>query len=94
MGWERVNAGGNSIPQAISSASRLISVSSISVRWLVQAGVYPRSMMKSRQRSQPSTQFKNDKTMDAVREKFGDAAVVRGRGFGTKLDRQGPSKVE
>ena len=33
-----------------------------------------------------------DKAVDAVREKFGDGAIVRGRGFGVKLDRQGPSK--
>ena len=32
--------------------------------------------------------------LDAVREKFGDDAIVKGRGFGTKLDRQGPPKVE
>ena len=35
-----------------------------------------------------------DEALDAVREKFGDDAIVRGRGFGTKLVRQGPSKVE
>ena len=35
-----------------------------------------------------------DKALDAVRDKFGDDAIVRGRGFGTKLVRQGPSKVE
>ncbi len=35
-----------------------------------------------------------DGALDAVREKFGDEAIVRGRGFGTKLVRQGPSKVE
>ena len=35
-----------------------------------------------------------DKAMDAVRDKFGDDAIVKGRGFGTKLERQGPSKVE
>ena len=37
---------------------------------------------------------KIDKALDAVREKFGDDAIVKGRGFGTKLERQGPSKVE
>ena len=37
---------------------------------------------------------KVDKALDAVREKFGEDAIVRGRGFGTKLVRQGPSKVE
>ena len=37
---------------------------------------------------------KIDKALDAVREKFGEDAIVRGRGFGTKLVRQGPSKVE
>ena len=37
---------------------------------------------------------KIDKALDAVRDKFGDDAIVRGRGFGTKLVRQGPSKVE
>ena len=35
-----------------------------------------------------------DKALDAVRDKFGEEAIVRGRGFGTKLARQGPSKVE
>ena len=35
-----------------------------------------------------------DKALDAVRDKFGEDAIVRGRGFGTKLVRQGPSKVE
>ena len=35
-----------------------------------------------------------DKALDAVREKFGDDAIVRGRGFGVKLTRQGPSKTE
>ena len=34
------------------------------------------------------------KALDAVREKFGDDAIVKGRGFGTKLEQQGPSKVE
>ena len=37
---------------------------------------------------------KIDKALDAVRDKFGDDAIVRERGFGTKLVRQGPSKVE
>ncbi|MDE2667677.1 MAG: DNA polymerase IV [Acidobacteriota bacterium] len=41
-----------------------------------------------------STQSKVDKALDAVREKFGGDAVVKGRGFGIKLERQGPSKVE
>ena len=35
-----------------------------------------------------------DDAMDAVREKFGDDAIVRGRGFGARLVRQGPSKVD
>ena len=35
-----------------------------------------------------------DEALDAVRGKFGDDAIVRGRGFGTGLVRQGPSKVE
>lgn len=35
-----------------------------------------------------------DKALDAVRERFGDDAIVRGRGFGVKLVRQGPSKTE
>ena len=35
-----------------------------------------------------------DKALDAVRDRFGDDAIVRGRGFGSKLRRQGPSKVE
>ena len=37
---------------------------------------------------------KIDRALDAVRDKFGEDAIVRGRGFGTKLVRQGPSKVE
>ena len=37
---------------------------------------------------------KIDGALDAVREKFGDDAIVRGRGFGTTLVRQGPSKVD
>ncbi len=40
------------------------------------------------------TEGKVDKALDAVREKFGEDAVRRGRSFGTKLRRQGPSKVE
>ena len=35
-----------------------------------------------------------DKALDAVRDRFGDDAIVRGRGFGVKLERQGPSKVD
>ena len=35
-----------------------------------------------------------DKALDAVREKFGEDAIVKGRGFGTRLVRQGPSKAE
>jgi DNA polymerase-4 len=35
---------------------------------------------------------KVEEALDAVRAKFGDEAVVKGRGFGTKLIRQGPSK--
>ena len=35
-----------------------------------------------------------DEALDAVRGKFGDDAIVRGRGFGRKLVRQGPSKIE
>ncbi len=35
-----------------------------------------------------------DKAVDAVRDRFGDDAIVKGRGFGTKLERQGPSKAE
>ena len=35
-----------------------------------------------------------DRALDTVREKFGDEAIVKGRGFGTTLQRQGPSKVE
>ncbi|MCY3791928.1 MAG: DNA polymerase IV [Gemmatimonadetes bacterium] len=35
-----------------------------------------------------------DDVLDALRERFGEEAVVRGRGFGVKLARQGPSKVE
>ena len=35
-----------------------------------------------------------DKVLDAVRDRFGDDAIVRGRGFGTRLKRQGSSKVD
>ena len=33
-----------------------------------------------------------DKAVDALRDRFGEDAIVRGRGFGTRLVRQGPSK--
>ena len=32
--------------------------------------------------------------MDVVRDRFGDDAIVKSRGFGTKLSRQRPSKVD
>ena len=32
--------------------------------------------------------------LDTVREKFGDDAIVRGRGFGKTLVRQGPSRLD
>ena len=35
-----------------------------------------------------------DGALDAVRDRFGDDAIVRGRGFGTRLSRQGPSRAE
>lgn len=35
-----------------------------------------------------------DQVMDNIRDKFGTRAVIRGRGFGVSLQRQGPSKVE
>ena len=35
-----------------------------------------------------------DDVLDALRDRFGDDAVVRGRGFGVRLAQQGPSKVE
>ena len=35
-----------------------------------------------------------DDVLDELRDRFGDDAVVRGRGFGVRLARQGPSKVE
>ena len=41
-----------------------------------------------------STETPVDQALDSVREKFGEAAIVKGRGFGVKLKRQGPSKVE
>ena len=34
-----------------------------------------------------------DEALDAVREKFGEDAIARGRGLGVKLVRQGPSKT-
>ncbi|MEM7120182.1 MAG: DNA polymerase IV [Pseudomonadota bacterium] len=36
---------------------------------------------------------KVEAALDAVRERFGEEAVVKGRGFGTKLVRQGPAKT-
>ena len=35
-----------------------------------------------------------EKVVDAVRERFGDAAIVKGRGFGVELARQGPAKED
>ncbi|MCY4004226.1 MAG: DNA polymerase IV [Rhodospirillales bacterium] len=35
-----------------------------------------------------------DDMLDALRDRFGDNAIVRGRGFGVKLARKGPPKVE
>ena len=35
-----------------------------------------------------------DQVMDNIQDKFGTKAVIRGRGFGVSLQRQGPSKVE
>ena len=35
-----------------------------------------------------------DEAMDAVRDRFGDDAIVRGRGFGVKLECRGPSKAD
>ena len=35
-----------------------------------------------------------DDVLDGLRDRFGDDAVVRGRGLGVRLARQGPSKVE
>ena len=35
-----------------------------------------------------------DDVLDALRDRFGDEAIVRGRGLGVRLARQGPSKVE
>ena len=37
---------------------------------------------------------KLDDVLDALRDRFGDESIVRGRGFGVRLARQGPSKVE
>ena len=35
-----------------------------------------------------------EKVVDAVRERFGDAAIVKGRGFAVQLARQGPAKED
>ena len=35
-----------------------------------------------------------DRALDSVRERFGDAAIAKGRGFGVKLRRQGPAKLD
>ncbi|MGY8997795.1 MAG: hypothetical protein ACKVH7_15235, partial [Alphaproteobacteria bacterium] len=40
------------------------------------------------------TESKVEQALDAVREKFGEAAVMKGRGFGKKVDPQGPSKAD
>ena len=37
---------------------------------------------------------KVDEVLDEVRGRFGDSALLRGRGLGVELKRQGPSKVE
>lgn len=42
----------------------------------------------------PSGDGPVDRVMDNIQEKFGAKAVIRGRGFGVSLQRQGPSKVE
>ena len=34
-----------------------------------------------------------DVVLDALRDRFGDDAIVRGQGFGVRLARQGPSQV-
>ena len=49
-------------------------------------------MISSANSARPGS--KVDKALDAVRERFGEKAIVKGRGFGIKLNRQGPSKVE
>ena len=41
-----------------------------------------------------SSGSKIDKAVDAVRDRYGDDAIARGHGFITKLDRQGPSKID
>ena len=35
-----------------------------------------------------------DDMVDALRDRFGEEAIVRGHGFGAELARQGPSKME
>ena len=40
------------------------------------------------------TESKVEQALDAVREKFGEAAVMKGRGFGKKVEPQGPSKAD
>ena len=39
-------------------------------------------------------QSRIDRAVDAVRDRFGDDAIVKGHGLGAKLVRQGPSKLE
>ena len=41
-----------------------------------------------------SSGSKIDKAVDAVRDRYGDDAIARGHGFITKIDRQGPSKID
>ena len=63
----------------------------IGVHDLVEAGQFVQGELFG---GAGSTQGKVEKALDAVREKFGGDAIVKGRGFGIKLERQGPSKVE
>jgi DNA polymerase IV len=43
-------------------------------------------------RSPAASSGKVEKALDALREKFGDEAVIKGRGFGAKAEGQGPTK--
>jgi len=43
-------------------------------------------------RSPDASNGKVEKALDALREKFGEEAVIKGRGFGSKAEGQGPTK--